>query len=193
MRYASLLTRSRDLHLEYYAFEYWENDKCELKHLLDYVPSREIIVNYTKTCQGKEELSISDLDKRMNNWDVNNKETVAVFYGRYKDEFDKILSFEEFKKFYGEDEKDRECDYCRIKESEIETLRKKGEIKTKRLYTRGLKMEIDRKNPFGNYSVENIALCCYWCNNAKTDEFNAEEFKLIAKLIKVVWDNRLTK
>lgn len=34
-------------------------------------------------------------------------------------------------------------------------------------------------------------MACYWCNNAKTDEFTAEEFKEIGKEIRKIWDVRL--
>ena len=193
-RYASLLTRSRNLHLEYYAFQNWENGKCDIELLKKYEANEKVIRDYTKACQGKEpDLPIKELDKRINYWFENNKDSVDKFYAEYKTEFDKILSLKQFEDFYGEDEKDRECLYCNIKESEIETLRSKGEIKTKRLYTRGLKMEIDRRNPIGDYGVGNIALCCYWCNNAKTDEFTEEEFKPIAEAIKTIWKRRLAK
>jgi len=34
-------------------------------------------------------------------------------------------------------------------------------------------------------------MSCYWCNNAKTDEFTAEEFAVIGKAIAMVWHDRL--
>ncbi|WP_188117205.1 hypothetical protein [Campylobacter concisus] len=34
-------------------------------------------------------------------------------------------------------------------------------------------------------------MACYWCNNAKTDEFSPEEFKPIAEGIREVWNKRL--
>jgi len=34
----------------------------------------------------------------------------------------------------------------------------------------------------------NIALCCYWCNNAKTDTFMVKEFKEIARGINIAWN-----
>ena len=44
-------------------------------------------------------------------------------------------------------------------------------------------MEIDRKAPNQEYSDDNCEPICYWCNNAKTDEFSAEEFKPIGMAI----------
>ena len=55
-------------------------------------------------------------------------------------------------------------------------------------------MEIDRIDPSGDYSKENIVLCCYWCNNAKTDEFSYFEFKkFIAPEIQEIWEIRLQR
>ena len=40
-------------------------------------------------------------------------------------------------------------------------------------------------------SDENCVVCCYWCNNAKTDEFNYYEFIPIGKEIQRAWEARL--
>jgi len=56
---------------------------------------------------------------------------------------------------------------------------------------RGWSLEIDRKNSNLEYSKENCVMSCYWCNNAKTDEFTAEEFAVIGKAIAMVWHDRL--
>jgi len=104
-----------------------------------------------------------------------------------------FMSFEEFKKIYFADEEldKRVCDYCGINESEIHYLIIKGEVKTKRLYSRGRSLEIDKKKPNEDYTPENIVLSCYWCNNAKTDEYTYEEFKSIGVLNKLIWENRI--
>jgi 5-methylcytosine-specific restriction endonuclease McrA len=74
-----------------------------------------------------------------------------------------------------------QCYYCEITIDEIIELINKRKIFKKN--ERGWKMEIDRKEPNQEYSDENCVPACYWCNNAKTDEFNAEEFKLIGEAI----------
>jgi len=102
-----------------------------------------------------------------------------------------ITSKEDFLAFYGEDDKNRECSYCKITENEISKLINSCSIKTKRLSTRGRSMEVDRINPHLGYTKDNINLSCYWCNNAKTDEFLEDEFKNIAKEIRKVWKGRL--
>jgi hypothetical protein len=42
--------------------------------------------------------------------------------------------------------------------------------------TRGKSLEVDRKDPKGAYSVDNCVLCCYFCNNDKSDVFSAEQY-----------------
>ena len=101
-----------------------------------------------------------------------------------------ILTFEQFSKFWNQ-EADRTCEYCGISESQIALLDKKCQIKTKRFYSRGKTMEVDKVDAFGEYEVENIILSCYWCNNAKTDEYDLKEFKSIANGINKVWNQRL--
>ena len=67
-------------------------------------------------------------------------------------------------------------------------------IYTKRIATRGRTLEIERLLPNQPYDdLNNLVYCCYWCNNAKTDEFTAEEFQLIAQVLKIIWSNRLKK
>ncbi len=63
-------------------------------------------------------------------------------------------------------------------------------IKTKRLLTRGRSLEVDKKDPNGHYAIDNVALACYWCNNAKSDEYTVKEFEHIAKGIGEVWKER---
>ena len=97
-----------------------------------------------------------------------------------------------FEEWYGDDCKDRQCEYCLIKESEIRTLINSGKIRTKRLTTRGRTMEVDRRDPRGHYEVSNLVMSCYWCNNAKTDEFTYEEFRAMSCNTPNIWKNRFT-
>jgi len=87
---------------------------------------------------------------------------------------------------------EKHCHYCGVTEEELDELHKRG-IKNKRT-TRGRTLEIDRKIPDEPYSnIENLTYSCYWCNNAKTDTFDEEEFKIIGKAIGMVWKQRLGK
>lgn len=95
-----------------------------------------------------------------------------------------------FEKWYTETE--RKCFYCKITESEIKELKEANKIRTKRWDTRGRSLEIERKEPNKQYdNIENLIYSCYWCNNAKTDEFTPEEFLEIGVRIGEIWKQRL--
>lgn len=97
-------------------------------------------------------------------------------------------SFWEFKKWHETTEK--KCYYCGITEIQINELFQKKKIYTKR--NRGKKLEIERLLPNEPYNnIENLVFSCYWCNNAKTDTFSSEEFKIIGKVIGEIWKKRL--
>lgn len=84
------------------------------------------------------------------------------------------------------------CHYCGVTPAELDELHRIG-IKNKRT-TRGRVLEIDRKKPDENYSnIDNLTYSCYWCNNAKTDTFSEEEFKIIGDAVSRVWKQRLGK
>jgi hypothetical protein len=104
------------------------------------------------------------------------------------------LPIDTFIEFYGPNTKtSRKCEYCTISELDIEQLDLTNQIFTKRFYSRGSTMEIDKRDPSKNYETSNLVMSCYWCNNAKTDEFTEEEFLVIAKGIRGVWEKRLKK
>lgn len=84
------------------------------------------------------------------------------------------------------------CEYCHTTETQLKTLIKAGQIQTKRLRTRGATFEIDCRNPHLGYTQGNLAICCYWCNNAKTDEFGQEEFQPVAEAMSLIWKGRLS-
>ena len=132
-------------------------------------------------------------NKTIKDWEANNKTKLIDFKKKYFEEFEQNLSYEKFKEFYGDDGNDRICHYCKVTESEIKELHNNGRIITKRIYRRGKSHEIDRTNPNGKYESGNIELCCYWCNNAKTDEFDENDFKPIGNAIGEVWKERLNK
>ncbi len=83
----------------------------------------------------------------------------------------------------------KQCHYCQITLDEIETLGEKKKIYKKSL--RGWTLEIDRLNSNFEYSPDNCVMSCYWCNNAKTDEFTEKEFLQIGKEISKIWQTRL--
>ena len=83
------------------------------------------------------------------------------------------------------------CCYCGISKDEIEKLAKNKNLFKKNM--RGWSLELDRFNSNFEYSADNCDMACYWCNNAKTDEFSKEEFDEIGKAIKQVWKTRMSK
>jgi hypothetical protein len=92
--------------------------------------------------------------------------------------------FEDFKEWY--DNQDKKCHYCGLTEQESQELVMTGKLKSKRFpengalkrgKNRGIFLEIDRKDSNKNYSKDNCVLACYFCNNDKSDLFDAEEYK----------------
>jgi len=73
------------------------------------------------------------------------------------------------------------CFYCGITKEDIKELANHGKLYKKN--ERGWSFEIDRKKANLEYTEDNCVTACYWCNNAKTDEFDDIEFKPIGILI----------
>jgi len=112
---------------------------------------------------------------------------IRTLYNRKKF---KNIPFPEFYDWYQKQE--NHCHYCGVTEEEIDTLIKEGKITTKRLTTRGRKLELERRLPNLEYDrIDNLVLCCYWCNNSKTDEFTEAEFRPIGIDFGKIWKNRL--
>lgn len=99
--------------------------------------------------------------------------------------FQKIFPIAEFKRLLIADE----CAYCGITLEMINDLAEKQQLFKKNY--RGWMFEVDRKNSNFEYTPDNCVMSCYWCNNAKTDEFSFEEFLDIGEAIRNVWDKRL--
>lgn len=111
---------------------------------------------------------------------------VSEFQADYvSNRFLSTFSFENFEELIGCDS----CHYCGITVGEIEKLAEKNKLFKKT--DRGWNLEIDRINSNYEYKRNNCVMACYWCNNAKTDEFTEEEFLEIGKAIRKVWDKRL--
>ena len=98
--------------------------------------------------------------------------------------FTSKLKEQDFKSF----EKDENCGYCKTSILTIREMMKSNKIFKKN--ERGYNLELDRKDPNMEYSTQNCIMACYWCNNAKTDEFNADEFEPIGEAIGKVFKKR---
>jgi len=85
------------------------------------------------------------------------------------------------------------CDYCGLTSEESLILFNRYPQST-RGGRRGKRLELDRINPaIRNYgsNINNLALACYWCNNAKTNYFTYDEFKIIGEKLKLVQQARI--
>lgn len=86
----------------------------------------------------------------------------------------------------------QKCSYCGISPEQVERLNQNAPYEFGlTIRGRGKKLEIDQLIPKKGYIEGNMTLCCYWCNNAKTDTFSPKEFKEIARGINRVWNEKL--
>lgn len=107
---------------------------------------------------------------------------------RTKERYDieKFWTKEDFIRWYIN--KEKRCCYCGCSEAELSLFWEVND--SKRKTTRGRKLEIERFDD-KEYSADNCDLSCYWCNNAKSDVFNVEEFSLIGTAIGTVIKNKI--
>ena len=187
--YYSLMERNFNKILRVILFKYLIVEKTEVPDEISFTISKDDGNLFKAIFDDMKE--VRNNNKIISNWIKNNKKRKYELWDKYEQEFKKGLSLEEFIEFYGKDDDDRTCEYCGIKESEIDSLITAGKIKTKRLYSRGRSLEVDKKDPNGDYTKDNIVLSCYWCNNAKTDEFTYDEFKRIGIMNRIIWENRI--
>jgi hypothetical protein len=98
-----------------------------------------------------------------------------------------FLNFDQFKLWY--DNSEKVCHYCGLTEQESQNI-VRTKLKSNRFpkngihergTSRGMWLEIDRYQPDGKYEIPNIVLCCYFCNNDKSDIFNGDQYKIFMK------------
>ncbi len=135
-------------------------------------------------------LTMDQLDNTIEGWIKNNTALKEELLKQYKVLFTtEYFPFGDFEKIYDPDSRKRVCHYCNISDAEIKKLRSRGRIYSK--VNRGYTMEIDRLKPNREYSKKNCVLACYWCNNAKSDEFTSNEFsEHIGPGIESIWGGR---
>lgn len=131
------------------------------------------------------EISIKEIYNKIKKIESNNISLINDLEIDYVKSFNSVLSESAFIKLINMER----CNYCGISKTEIGLLGKKRKLYKKSL--RGWTLEIDRLNSNYEYFPENCVPACYWCNNAKTDEFTQSEFEEIGKVIKEIWKNRL--
>lgn len=162
----------------------------DLKENLDIVNSYARVYyqkNYAEKIDGIK--TVQQVYEEILHWENENKALLKEIEIEYtKTDFFTLFPKDKFEDMLNQND----CGYCGITKEEINLLRN-NEMLLNKHDTRGYSLEIDRKEPNLEYTPENCIMSCYWCNNAKTDEFNEREFKIIAKSIKKVWNSRLAK
>lgn len=102
---------------------------------------------------------------------------------RIRKGFNGFNDFKDFLDWYNSEEKI--CKYCGLTEEESQKIVMTSILKSNRFpengkigqgKSRGVWLEVDRLEPKGQYSRENAVLCCYFCNNDKSDVFSGEEY-----------------
>ena len=165
---------------------------CEIEEFRNFQINDDIIKLYTtEYWQGKKEFKISkktiqeiylEIQAFKSKFDFESKGLQEYYI---KNEFAKLLTEADYSTLIAQ----KNCHYCKITKEEINVLAEKKLINKKNL--RGYTLEIDRLNSNKEYYKENCVMACYWCNNAKTDEFTQEEFLIIGKEIRNVFMARL--
>lgn len=188
-RYKSIMKRNYIQKLNYFLYEVCiKKQKITNLDIVKYKPDDSVKENYKNLYNDMSK--IRERNKCTKKIIDENKDKFKSAKKQYFKYYEKeILTPGNFNFFWNKE--NRSCQYCGISEKQIECLAQKVKIETKRFYSRGKTMEIDKIDAFGEYTKDNIILSCYWCNNARTDEFTAAEFKLIAKGINEIWNCRL--
>lgn len=129
-------------------------------------------------------LNYKEIYQKINQIKDNFKNQIIECESEYLNNFENVYPREKFDQLIVIEE----CSYCGITLNEIENLG--SNLKLYKKNFRGWNLEIDRKAPNLEYKPENCTMACYWCNNAKTDEFSFKEFILIGQTIKKIWEER---
>lgn len=130
-------------------------------------------------------ISIKSIFEKIKNLEQLNSGLLKTCENKYVEQFNLKFPESEFIKLLSVDS----CHYCKITKSEIEKLGENHKLNKKSL--RGWTLEIDRLNSNFEYEPKNCVMACYWCNNAKTDEFTESEFLQIGETINKIWQKRL--
>ncbi|TFW57953.1 hypothetical protein CT676_27550 [Bradyrhizobium sp. MOS001] len=78
------------------------------------------------------------------------------------------------------DEQDGRCAYCETSIDRINRLINADLLRTRKVKRNGKRgpcLELERKNPNLDYSPENCALICYYCNNDKSYVYSEAEYR----------------
>lgn len=129
---------------------------------------------------------IQEIENSILDWKKSNEEKIRILRNHYV-----VYCFPEIftRKDFNDLLENTKCNYCNISINEIEKLADKKKLYKKNF--RGWSLEIDRFDSNREYTLVNCCMACYWCNNAKTDEFTKDEFILISGGISKIWEARI--
>lgn len=194
--YRSKAVDSFKTKLKIYIYSLVRNEQESLfsiEHFKVFVVRDEIVTEYT-TIFWQQELThvinnrtINDIYHAMKGIEATQKALITSMQKDYIENFTLIFPRAAFDSVTAA----QTCHYCSISSEQIKQLASKGQLFKKN--ERGWKLELDRFNSNYEYHPDNCAMACYWCNNAKTDEFTEAEFKEIGKSIAKIWQKRLEK
>jgi hypothetical protein len=195
-RYKTIAKRSFKTKWNIYIFEKTSNKKeseIEYQDFNKFKLTDEIVKKYANEYWQWETdkivglRSITDTYKVIDEYTYNKgKLEIPKFEEKYVSEvFPTMMTESDFEKLIDISE----CYYCKTTTDTMNELGGQSKIRKKNF--RGWKLEVERLKPNFEYSFDNCEMCCYWCNNAKTDEFSAEEFKAVGKEIGRIFNLRL--
>jgi hypothetical protein len=175
----------------YYSVSHGKND-FTFEDFKSFSIDRQLVEEYT-TIYWQEAVdfkirnkTIREIEFQITKFEKENIEFIKQCESWYiKEVFPKIFPVGDFEAMIKADK----CFYCGITTKEITQLANLRKLRKKNL--RGWSLEIDRLDSNYEYTPQNCEMCCYWCNNAKTDEFTPTEFKFIGQMIGNIWNTRL--
>ena len=201
IRYNSVFKRSFERHMDlflttqYLQFGHFAEASTDAYRAFD--PTSAHWSNYLRSHQAKSLgaviggiHTVGELDVAIKGWWERNKGALDP-YRAVHTEREFCISLAGFQEIFITPSNELACAYCYITEAEFKQLVDRGQVQTKRLRTRGTTFELDCRVPELGYKAGNVVVCCYWCNNAKSDEFSPEEFQPVADALARVWQERL--
>lgn len=156
------------------------NNKCIFDKLKEFIKSNQ------------QKLKDKDLITKFNKLSETEKKELKLydFKNIFKCLFLDQIPIEEFKNKFFPENNERKCKYCGVPENKLGLLNTVRSGRGNRLEYDRIISRDDNENKIA-YSLDNIVLACYWCNNAKTDTFSPKDFKPIARGINQVWNEKL--
>lgn len=94
---------------------------------------------------------------------------------------DVTITYEEFAEWY--DSQEKACPFCGIKQEHLQ-----DDIDP--LNARTFRLCVDRVDASLGYESGNLQLCCFRCNNTKSNYFDNSEMRMIGNIVKLARQKR---